>query len=361
MRRTSALRPRAQRAVTVAPAWGITTAPPRPGPLGRPGPWSEEAAEIERAYGPERTVHCSLEEFARTLTSKEETRERLREGGVPARELPARLAQAERSGEVAMFREAFRGFRAFDRPNVLHLFAGFRYDRPFQREFPEAVQVGPLWPARGSLPGAGPSRGRWVWYASPASAEAIAARVVEGLRSVPSPPDLFVRAPRPWSALVRVPGVEVRRDPLSARQWARAFRGARLRVVTGSRSLLEALEVGGPFLYFNGVLGTGPARRRHRPEKIVQLLDVARAAGWPAGLLSDLADFSRGRRVAPIVARAASAGDVWSRFPPTPLPVGFARGFEDAGTVLVRCARAFAQGGTTATDLVAETRRAARA
>jgi hypothetical protein len=83
--------PSASAALTVSPAFGVSAAPYRPGPLGRAGPWADEAREIEAAYGPARTLHASLEEFARTLTSLEEARERWREGGVPTRTIRALL------------------------------------------------------------------------------------------------------------------------------------------------------------------------------------------------------------------------------------------------------------------------------
>ena len=145
---------------------------------------------------------------------------------------------------------------------------------------------------------------------------------------------------------------------MAAPAWRSAFRHAAVRIVTGSRSLLEALELGGPFLYFNGVLGNGRQRRRHRPEKIVQLLALARSAGWPTDLLSDLRAFSAGRRVAEVVVRAANAEGGWRRFPPAPAPSGFAPGFESGGAVLVELARRFASSGEPASRLVAETRRA---
>jgi len=257
---------RAARAVTVAAAWGITAAPPTAGPLGRPGPWAGEAADIEQAYGPERTTHVSLEEFARTLTPLQETRERLREGGIRSREIPGRLALARSQGEVAAFRQAFRTYRAFDRPNVLGVFATFRYDRSFAQEFPEAVQTGPLWPHQPARRSASRGTRPWVWYASPASAETLAPAVIAGLRRVAPPPPLIVRTPRRWTTVGEREGVTIRTRPWGPTVWRRAFSGASLRIVTGSRSLLGALEAGGPFLYFNGVLGSGPRRRRHRPE-----------------------------------------------------------------------------------------------
>ena len=345
--------------MTIAPAWGISGAPPRDGPFGRAGPWAEEVREIEEAYGAGRTAHVSLEEFARTLTPTEETIERLREGGVRARELPARLARARAAGEVEAFRAAFRTFRAFDRPNVLHLFATFRYAPGFARAFPEAVQSGPLWPG-GGRHGAVRRRssGAWVWYASPASAEGIAGAVVEGLGRSRRRPPLFVRAPRAWRTFRPRPGFVLRTAPVPQRAWSRRLDDASLRIVTGSRSLLEALEAGAPFLYFNGVLGRGPARHRHRPEKIRSLLALARADRWPEDLVRDLEDFSLGRRVAPVVARAADGLGGWRRFPRGPRARGFAPGFEAAGPVLLRFVREFAEGSSSSEALVAGFRRA---
>jgi hypothetical protein len=319
-----------------------------------------EAAEVEGAYGAERTVHVSLEEFARTLTARKETEERLREGGVGAKELAARRARAEADGEVERFRRAYRTFRAFDRPNVLSIYATFRYDRRFAAEYPEAVQTGPLWPTPPFRGGPAAGGAEWVWYASPASSEAIAAEVVGGLRRVGGSPTLFVRAPRPWTRIDPSEAVRLRTDPLAASEWARAFRRAALRIVTGSRTLLAAVQLGGPFLYFNGVAGRGSRRRRHRPEKILGLLALAGRGRWPADLLADLADFSRGRRITGIVERAARKDGGWSRFPRLPPPEGFAAGFEEAGPVLVRLARRWADDGGTSSHQVAELRRASQ-
>ncbi len=349
---------RAPSALTITPAWGITAAPARPGPYGRPGPWAGEAEELERAYGPDRVLHVSLEEFARTLATRAENVERFREGGVRSRGIPRRLARARRAGELDRFAAAFRSFRAFDRPNVLHVFATFRPDPAFAREFPEAVQTGPLW---GNAPPVRrrrrPARGRpWVWYASPASAEAIAPEVVEGLARAGAP-TLLVRSPRAWgTALGAGRTVRFEQDPLPAAVWRRAFARAAVRIVTGSRSLLDALEVGGPFLYFNGVLGTGPARRRHRPEKIRSFLALARSAGWPADLVRDLSDFSRGRRVVEVVARAARSEGGWRRFPPAPSPAGFRPPFDDAACLVVEVARSLGARTATAPEVVARFR-----
>ena len=99
---------RAPKAMTIAQAWGISAAPSRDEPYGRGGPWEEEARAIERAYGPDATLHVSLEEFARTLTSRREAMERWREGGVPAREIRRRARRRAFDREVARFRAMYR-------------------------------------------------------------------------------------------------------------------------------------------------------------------------------------------------------------------------------------------------------------
>ncbi len=350
------LRPTARVALTVAPAWGVSCAPQRPGALGRAGPWAEEAAEIERTYGAERTAHVSLEEFARTLTLRAENLERLREGGVPARQLRAGLARAEAAGETARHREAFLRFRAFDRPNVAHLFASLVPADGFAREFPAAIVCGPMWPGR-AAPRAAAAGRDWVWYASPSSAERIAPAVLAGLRGVRPTPRLVVRASRPWRFGIPEPRGEIRVAPEDPGAWHRRLAAASVRIVTGSRTLLEAMELGRPFLYFNGVLGGGRRPRRHRPEKALQLLRVARAAGWPADLCRDLEDFSRGHRVAEITARAARAAGGWRRFPACPALSGFRPEFQDAGRLVVRLARALAAGDRPASEIIAELRR----
>ncbi len=353
------LRRTAPAAITVAPAWGVSAAPARAGPLGHPGPWAVEAAEIERAYGAERTVHVSLEEFARTLPSRAENRERLREGGVARRALPARLRRARELGETRRFDRAFREFRAFDRPNVLHVFATFARSAPFAREFPEAVQTGPLgsgrYPVRRARTGG--RSGEWFWYASPASAETIAPLVVRGLAGVRPTIRLFVRTPRPWRSTFDPKRVTVERRPVGERTWRRRFTAADLRIVTGSRTLLEALEVGGPFLYFNGVLGSGTRRHRHRPEKIVALRSVGRSRRWPADVLRDLGDFARARRVTEVVSRAARREGGWARFPRGLPPAAFPAPYHDAGALLVAVARALAEPGATASGTVERFRR----
>jgi len=361
-RRVRALHPRHRRAMTIAPAWGVSAAPARPGAFGRPGPWAAEAEEIERTYGSEHVLHVSLEEFARTFDAAAETRERLREGGVPAREMAARRRAAERHGEVGEFRRAYARFRAFDRPNVLPLFATFRPSHSFREEYPDAVQTGPLWPNRYRPAGRrGTSRQRtWVWYASPASAERIAPRVLAGLAGLRPAIRLFVRSPRAWPSVPPSPDLTVQVRPMSPAAWERRFAHADLRIVTGSRTLLEALEVGGPFLYFNGVLGPGRRRRRHRPEKIDALLEIGRRAGVPPSLVRDLANFARGRDIEGVVRRTARRRGGWERWRAAALRREFPPPFDDAAEVLVTAARSLAGTGSDATKIVAELRRRAK-
>lgn len=357
--RRALLSPRSGTALTVTPSWGVSAAPSRPTRFGRGGPWEVEARTIEAAYGPDRTLHVSLEEFARTLPSTAETRERLREGGVPARAVGARYKAAKAANEVTAFRSALRTFRGFDRPNVLHLFAAFRPNAGFGREFPEAVQTGPLGSGHrfeSALPFESRGPREWVWYASPSSAERIAPGIREGLAGLYPPISLFVRSPRPWPSVEGARGTKVVTAPLTPAAWHARFRRAELRVVTGSRTLIEAMEVGGPFLYFNGILGKGASRRRHRPEKIRAWLDLARAAGVSPRLRSDLADFARGRRVAEVVRRAALRRNGWAHFPRRLRATGFPTSRRDAGHVIVEVARALGQPGARSSDIVARWR-----
>ncbi len=351
---------RARAAVTVAPSWGVSAAPSRPARFGRGGPWEVEARSVEAAYGSDQTLHVSLEEFARTLPSAAETRERLREGGVPTRAIGPRYRAAEAANEVEAFRSAFRAFRGFDRPNVLHLFATFRPDPVFAREFPEAVQTGPLGSGHRisapPVPSGRRGRREWVWYASPSSAERIAPELLRGIAGADPPVTLYVRSPRPWPSIVGAPRTRVVTAPVAPSAWRSRFRKAELRVVTGSRTLIEAMEVGGPFLYFNGVLGQGASRRRHRPEKIRAWLDLARRAGVSRSLRTDLADFARGRRVAEVVRRAARRENGWAHFPGSLGPTGFPASRADAGRVIVAVVRELARPGARSFEIVARSR-----
>ncbi len=355
-------RGRASTAVTVSPCWGVSAAPSRPEPFGRGGVWEEECSDIERAYGPEQTLHISFEEFARTLTSREETIERYREGGVPSRKIRVRSRTAEFTREVEQFHDALVRYRAFDRPNILHLYSTFHPRRSFVREFPEAVQCGPL-PSgrRRSRPrtSGGARRGAWVWYASPASSHRLIEPILSGLAARTPASAISIHTPRPMPGTVDrsargvvriVLGLEARGN------WQDEFDQARVRVVTGSRTLLEALELGGPFLYFNGLMGDR-SPRRHRPEKITALLDLGRRARLDPGLLRDLDDFSRGRRVGEIVMRADQRLGGWRRFPVfRPGISGFPPGYENAGTLVTSVVRSLTGRPGEIVDLVREVR-----
>jgi hypothetical protein len=352
VRRVSRLGARSPRALTVTPWWGVS-ARPIPERTGPPGPWSVETSDIEACYGANHVVHLSIEEFGRTLTSQQQARERWREGGVPVRTIARRLKGPSAARERQIMHEAYRTWRAFDRPNVLHLFAGFRPSRAFAREFPEAVQTGPLWP--GPSARARPIRRRWVWYASPSTSGRLAVALAGALpaagRGFP-PIEIEVRGPHP---LLLPPGPGIRwrwNEPTSPVRWSRPFHAAELRIVTGSRTLLEALADGGPFLYFNGVLNQGRRTRRHRPEKVDTLLEVWRRHGVASTLRRDLADFSRLRRVGPIVQRAVRDPRWRAQFPDRAAAVDFPRGWRDAGRLIAQWVTEWASSKDPSTDLV---------
>lgn len=347
---------RAPRALTLSAWWGVVAAPPRDGPYGRAGPWADEGLAIEAAYGPGRVVHVSFEEFARTLTSREQAAERYREGGVAVRELRARVRRG--GADAVEFARAYARFRGFDRRDVLHLYPTFAFSPAFQREFPEAVQCGPFWPEPSRR--LRPQPGRWVWYASPGSSPALA-RALAAHWPIGGPAvTVAVRTPVPFR-FPEAPGLTFEPlPPMAPAAWHRELARAELRIVTGSRTLLEALQSGAPFLYYNGTTGAGRRSRRHRPEKIMALLRLWRRQRVPPVLLRDLANFARGRDLARIVARVR--GDpAWRRaFPKVVRPGPFPAGGADGGHLLDRFARGFADGATTAEEAVAALRRSAR-
>ncbi|MCI4360341.1 MAG: hypothetical protein L3J91_01420, partial [Thermoplasmata archaeon] len=181
-----------------------------------------------------------------------------------------------------------------------------------------------------------------------------------GLEGSKGPVELRIASPRPIplpaSDRVRVQRV----GTASAADWRRAWRWADLVIVTGTRTLLEAIQGRVPFLYFNGVLGRGRSARRHRPEKLDGWLSRARAIEIDEARRRDLSDFARLRRVEPIVRAAATA-----RVEDGPAPIaGIARGFPAPfgnGLRLVqRVVARFGAGTDAAPDLVRAVRRESR-
>ncbi|MCI4357481.1 MAG: hypothetical protein L3J95_03820 [Thermoplasmata archaeon] len=344
------------RALTISSCWGVSAAPARDEPFGRAGDWARECEQLESSYGASNVVHVSLEEFARTLTSREETVERYREGGRRISEVRRHLASARGRAEVREFHDMYRKFRAFDRPNLLHLFATFHPSVRFAREYPEAVQIGPLWPARPTMlrPAAHGARRTWLWYASASTSPRIATEVLQGLTGARPPIHLDVRSNRvaQWPTLS---GEFLERQD-TPRTWRRRVRSAEVRIVTGSRTLLEALSDGVPFLYFNGLIGSGPGQRRHRPEKIRSLIAAWRSEGIRGRLTADLDAFSKGRRVREVVRRAASDPGFRREFRPIWRPKGFPEPFADAGNGLVHLTRRWARSANTAVRFVAVVR-----
>ncbi len=354
--RVGALRPAAPRAVTISAWWGVSAGPGHEGPFGRPGSWSVEASAIERAYGRENVLHVSFEEFARTLTSRAQTAERWREGGRPVREIRRRAHRAATRSEVEEFRVAYERYRAFDRAEVLHLYPTFVRSRAFAREFPNAVQTGPFWPEP-LEPGPVRCRGRWIWYASPSSSGRLAERIASEWAPRGRPITIAVRSPVPIR-LPPAPGLTWEELPaLEPSAWARAWASAELRIATGSRTLLESLRWGGPFLYFNGVTGRGGATRRHRPEKIDALLRLWRRAGVAPPLRRALGEFSRLRSVGGAIRRARSDPGFFGRYPRPTRPRGFPAPYDDGGSLLEGIVREFDRGGLAAGELVERVRR----
>jgi hypothetical protein len=121
--------------------------------------------------------------------------------------------------------------------------------------------------------------------------------------------------------------------------------------------LLEGLAGGGPFLYFNGVTGTGRGMRRHRPEKIDALLRLWKRTRVSPGLRRDLADFSRLRSTSRVLDRARTDAAWRKSFPRQTRPLGFVAPFDDAGRLVEQVARAFAGARFNAAELVARVRR----
>lgn len=359
--RLTRLAPEGARALTLSAGWGVACAPARPEPYGRAGVWSAESAAVEAAYGASSVLHVSLEEFARTLTSRAQTAERWREGGVPVREIRRRLRSLEGQQEAERFHREYRKFRGFDRPNVLHVYAGFSRSRSFAAEFPEAVQTGPLAPdwapprRRDERRRGGRAGPRWLWYASPSSSARLVERIDSACSRARASLAIDVRSPHP----LRLPRRSFIRwrtlPPTTPARWSTRFYRAELRIVTGSRTLLEALALGAPFLYFNGITGEGRRSRRHRPEKIDALLEVWRRAGVDTWIRRDLASFSRGRNVGPILRRAASAAFA-ARFPNKTAGVGFHTPYRSVGELLDTVAKAHAQGLAPSEEIVARAR-----
>jgi hypothetical protein len=364
--RTRGVAPAAPRAVTIASQFGITAADGRDEPLGRAGPWALERAEIDRVYGPDRVLHVSLEEFARARPARELAEERWRESGRSARELRRRRRSPEARRERSEFVALYRKFRALDRPDLLALFPTFRRSAAFAREFPEAVQTGPLWPERAADPRSlrDQRMAHVLWYASPSTSDRLAPRLLRGLERTGRPVSLLIASPRRME-LPAVPGVRARfLGRVSPRAWRGAWSRAHLVIATGTRTLLEAIQSGRPFLYFNGVLGRGRSARRHRPEKIDGWRSIVGAVEEEGVSAHDLADFARLRRVEEIVAKAiVSRGP---RRPPIAAAIGrgFPEPFGDGLRLIHHVVERFAAGPDGASELVravrAESRRRPR-
>ena len=165
---------------------------------------------------------------------------------------------------------------------------------------------------------------------------------------------LVLRSPRGLS-VPPAPGVRVQSlEETGPGAWVRTWEGCDLAIVSGSRTLLEAIVTKTPFLYYNGLTGRPGRARRHRPEKLDSLLRSRSAQGVDP-VRRDLQDFARGRRVRAIVANRLRVGWAGRSFAPTH---GFPPGHEDGGGFVVRLAQGFAHvpSGTTAAEYAAHGR-----
>ena len=350
--------PRAPRALVVASQWGVTAARAHSGPLGAPGPLRPIVEELERAYGREYVVQVSLEEFARNLPERAAVREWFREGGVSEREVDARARRARRTGAITRFRREYRRFRGFGVPNLIVLFPTFVPSAAFAREFPDAVQCGPLAAARTHRfrprHRARRTRPDVFWYASPGTSARLWERVGRepGIR--------WTIVGDGGRALGIPPSSGSARPQLSGRRWNDAWRRADLRIVTGSRTLLEALADGRPFLYFNGVVGRRRSRA-HRPEKLRSLLELWRRAKISARLRRDLAEFARLQGARRILRQALSSSAWRKSWPARPIVGPWNSELRDAGRLIERLVRRWAASSEPAPSFAARERAALRA
>ncbi|MCI4322459.1 MAG: hypothetical protein L3K03_00295 [Thermoplasmata archaeon] len=359
--RPSRPRPTASRALTLCTNWGVTATPAHPGPLGHAGPWAPAVDSIESAYGTENVVHVSFEEFGRTFSSRRQEFERYREGGWPVRRIQQKLRSASGQRGIRNAHEAYARYRGFARPNVLHLYPSFQPAPGFRREFPEALECGPFRPDI-SREHAYRPRGRagrtpvWFWHASPGSSARLAQALDPVVEALGTQLILEYRGD-PWEHDPSSNAIEWRRlEHLPAPEFRRRFRAADLRIVTGSRTLLEALWIGGPFLYFHGVLNSGAHLRRHRPEKLEALLRLWKSQGVSPEVAHDLASFSRLRNLHPIVRRALEDRRWASAFRRRPISRGFSAPWHEAGELLEAIAHGWVEGRRSAPAWVQEVR-----
>lgn len=354
---------RTSRALTLAPHFGTTAEGPRPGPLGAAGPWSVERDAIERAYGRSNVLHVSIEEFARARPIGWLAEERWREGGRSLRWIADRRGSAAARADTIEFARLYARFRDFARPDLLALFPGFAPSRSFARSFPASVQCGPIapWPTPPPFAARRARALEVLWYASPASSERIASEVVDGLAATGRTVRLILRTSREVEVAPTQRVSVVRPPPILPGAWQALWGRESLVITTGSRSLLEAVARGIPFLYFNGLTGRGRARRRHRPEKLDGLVAWLAQERLDDRVLRDLKDFGAGRRVAEIVARAATDPAWRSRFRPRVPGARYPAGFGEAGALVVEVVRRWSDPTRSRAALLAELRRASRA
>ncbi|MDE1820542.1 MAG: hypothetical protein KGJ23_09150 [Euryarchaeota archaeon] len=312
------------RAVVLATWWGLSArrSDLEGGPL--PGPLEDAITRIVRSHGAPNVLHVSLEEFGSDQTSLSALDEGLRQAGWSAARRQRALASPQGRRQQCAYHRAFALARAAEREGVVHLSATFSPSLPAMREFPFLLPVAPfglggtailrprVWD-RGTS--ADLARSAVIWYASPKSSVGFAPAFLSALKGRSPKVLLQVRAPPALEEkLLALPqddvSVEVLEE-LSPSRWRSALDRAHLRVVSGSQSLVEVVRGGGPFLYFNGLVGKprGPTRafRREKLLSLVRALDGLPRAG---ALSRDLLDFADGRNLRSVLRRALGS-EAW--------------------------------------------------
>jgi hypothetical protein len=357
-------------AVVIATWWGMTAR--RTDSSGRPVPGvlADSVDRITAAHEASRVLHVSLEEFASAQSSMEASAEALRQAGWQKDHIKEHLSSSEGHNWVARYHDSFLSATAGDREDVLHLVASFSTSPQATREFPFLVQVGP-YRMPGPLPHS-PIKGAEnkvrpkviLWYATDCSSPRFATDLMQALTSVRSPLRVKVRT---WQGLTQLfpsplEGCNVTMaflGELSNAEWLSQLRNADLLIVGGSQSLVEALSLDRPFLYFNGYFPedrTPP--RAFRREKLSNLLLAWRRAGVSPRVLKDFADFADGRNLSEIVSRALGslpwrrevvASGFHGRMSPL---LTFPPGRADGSRYLLEVVRTFDEGKMNAVEVV---------
>lgn len=352
------------RAILLATWWGLScrTEDDEGDPV--PGPWASSVTSVIRHRTPEEVLTVSLEEFGSAVPSRTFLSRQLATAGWSPGRVLRYMGSPQGKEHLFRYVSAFRRYRGASSPTTLHVVSQFAPDPEAAREFPFLVQTGPAEgsprhkePAR--VPESGPLR--VLWYASPPSSRDFAPPLFAALSSLGRPVDLVLRTrdpeltegdPGPSRGSLRV----IPAPELPPEAWDRLEAEAHLRIVSGSQSLVEALEDRAPFLYFNGWVRTPSGKGRpFRTEKLLSLLSARGRSPAARSVNRDLWSFAGGRDLRAILRRALLS-PAWraevvrrapSRFPPR---------YRDMGAYVVEVARSFSREAIPSPALVARER-----